>query len=118
MENFGRNLEQCARISALDEVVNDVSVHEAEFSKVFDATSALKRKVDVELSAVSNRLDVVSERTSNEVFDTTSIFNTLHALESRIVELENQRNLDRSEIERLQSGGDSGNASFEIDHEH
>ena len=55
METFGRNLEQCARTTALDEVVNDVSVHEAEFSKVFEVTSALKLKVDAELSAVSNR---------------------------------------------------------------
>ena len=118
METIGRNLEQCARTTALDEVVNDVSIHEAEFSKVFEVTSALKLKVDAELSAVSSRLDVISESTSNKDFDSTSIFNTLHALESRIVELENQRNLDRSEIERLQSGRDSGDASFEIDHEH
>ena len=77
METFGRNLEQCACVLALDNVVNDVAVHEAEFSKVFNATSALKLKVDVELSAVSNRLDVISKRTSNEAFDTTSIFKTL-----------------------------------------
>ena len=39
-------------------------------------------------------------------------------MESQIAALENQRNLDRAETKHLQSGRDSGNASFDIDHEH
>ena len=100
------------------QVESDVNQHENELNLMFAETSKMKTKVENDIAFVTQRVENVAAQVSTPAFDASTLLATVQALEARIGVLENQRNLDRAEIERLQSGLETGDIAYEIDHEH
>ena len=113
--NLTRNSPTIAAFARLD---GEVTHHEDELSQMFEATSKMRKKVDSDISFVTQRVEDVAAQVFSPAFDANALLVSVQALESRVVVLEDQRNIDRAEIERLQSGLETGDIAFEIDHQH
>ena len=110
-----RNAPTIAAFTRLD---SEVTQHEDELTQMFEETSKMRRKVEKDIAFVTQRVEDVSAQVSSPAFDANTLVASVNALEARIVVLEHQRNFDRAEIERLQSGLETGDISYEIDHQH